>query len=162
MAKGLMPSILGLKARVQREWPRVDLHSLFPLRAKVNSCRSSLPFAEIDDRQTDWWILDDKELRSIPTANIDDYSEAAGNAFEPREAVKGNIARALFYFYTVYRNQAEQGFFQQQAETLCDWNLADPADAAERERSHAIATQQGNDNPFVLDPTLAQRLYCDR
>ena len=159
----------GEGINAEHSWPqskgatgvaKSDLHHLFPARVRVNSRRSNLPFTEIDDRQTERWILDEEELRSIPTSNIDAYSEAVGNAFEPREEVKGNIARALFYFYTVYRNQAEQGFFQQQEETLCAWNLADPPDAAEVERSRAIASKQGNNNPFVLDPTLAQRLYC--
>ncbi|NET30841.1 MAG: endonuclease [Cyanothece sp. SIO1E1] len=159
----------GQGINAEHSWPqskgatgvaKSDLHHLFPARARVNSRRGSLPFAEIDDLQTERWILDDDELSAIPTTNINAYSEAVSQAFEPREDVKGNIARALFYFYTVYRSQAEPGFFQQQADTLCHWNLADPVDAAEVERSHAIATQQGNDNPFVLDLTLAQRLYC--
>ena len=159
----------GKGINAEHSWPqskgatgvaKSDLHHLFPSRVQVNSRRGSLPFAEINDRQTDLWLIDDQELSSIPTTNIDAYSESTGSAFEPREEVKGNIARALFYFYTIYRNQAARGFFEQQQETLCDWNFADPVDAAELERSHAIATKQGKDNPFVLDPTLSQRLYC--
>lgn len=161
----------GNDINAEHSWPqskgatgvaKSDLHHLFPSRVRVNSRRSSLPFAEIDDRQTDRWILDDEELSSIPSNNIDAYSEADSSAFEPREEVKGNIACALFYFYTVYRDQAAPGFFQQQESTLCNWHLADPADAAEIARSRAIAPQQGNNNPFVLDATLAQRVYCDR
>ena len=30
--------------------------------------------------------------------------------FEPREDVKGNIARSMFYFYTIYNNVANQNF----------------------------------------------------
>ena len=137
-----------------------DLHHLFPARANVNSRRGNLPFADINDEQTQRWILDDEELQEIPTINIDAYSESTRDAFEPRESVKGNIARAMFYFNTVYGNQAEPGFFDDQEDTLCEWAVADPVDGAEVERSHAIASQQGNENPFVLDPSLAQRVYC--
>ena len=126
----------------------------------MNSIRSSFPFADIDDSRTERWLIDDQELNTIPTTNIDAYSESTKSAFEPREEVKGNIARALFYFYTIYRDKAEDGFFEQQQDTLCDWNVADPINVAEIERSHEIKTKQGNDNPFVLDPTLAERLYC--
>ncbi len=159
----------GKGINAEHSWPqskgakgvaKSDLHHLFPSRAKVNSRRGSLPFAEIEDSQTDRWLIDELELSTIPTTNIDAYSEATSSGFEPREEVKGNIARALFYFYTVYENQAEPGFFEKQQTTLCDWNVLDPVDAEEIERSHAIATQQGNDNPFVIDPTLANRLYC--
>ena len=141
---------------------RSDLHHLFPSQVDVNRRRSNSPFAEINDQQTEDWILEGQMLPTMPTVNIDAYSEATSRAFEPREAVKGNIARAMFYFYTIYRNQADDSFFQQQVNTLCDWHGADPADIAEVERSREIATRQGNDNPFVLDATLARRLYCDR
>ncbi len=160
----------GNGINAEHSWPqslgatgvaRSDLHHLFPSRVQVNGRRGRLPFAEINDQQTEDWILDDQMLSSIPTSNIDAYSEATDSAFEPREAVKGNIARALFYFYTIYRNQAAAGFFQRQVDTLCDWHVADPADTAEIERSRAISTRQGNDNPFVLDATLAERLYCE-
>ncbi len=159
----------GKGINAEHSWPqskgangvaKSDLHHLFPSQVRVNSIRSSFPFADIDDSRTERWLIDDQELNTIPTTNIDAYSESTKSAFEPREEVKGNIARALFYFYTIYRDKAEDGFFEQQQDTLCDWNVADPINVAEIERSHEIKTKQGNDNPFVLDPTLAERLYC--
>ncbi|WP_375469869.1 endonuclease [uncultured Nostoc sp.] len=74
------------------------------------------------------------------------------------------MARAIFYFYTIYRNQAEGvdlNYFQNQRQTLCKWNQQDLPDITEIERSHAIAQFQGNDNSFVLDVTLAERAYCN-
>lgn len=52
-------------------------------------------------------------------------------------------------------------FFDRQVETLCQWHRIDPADPTEVSRSHAIQKYQGNDNPFVLDPSLAARTYCN-
>ena len=140
---------------------RSDIHHLFPSQVRVNNIRNSFPFAEIDDSRTERWLIENREENTIPSTNIDAYSESINGAFEPREVVKGNIARAMFYFYTIYRDQAEDGFFEGQQDTLCDWHLSDPVDAAEIQRSHGIASQQGNENPFVLDPSLANRLYCN-
>ncbi|MHC5823830.1 MAG: endonuclease, partial [Nostoc sp.] len=99
-----------------------------------------------------------------PSSAIDEFSESAASEFEPREKVKGNIARAIFYFYTIYRDQAkkvDENYFQNQRQTLCKWNQQDLPDLTEIERSHAIAQFQGNDNPFVLDVTLGERAYCN-
>lgn len=141
-----------------------DLHHLFPARVNVNSTRGNWPFADIPDAETNRWFWKEVQRGSIPTQFIDEYSEFESGAFEPREARKGDVARAMFYFYTMYRPQADNaapGFFEQQQETLCRWHQLDPPDTVEVARSHAIAASvQGNDNPFVLDPTLATRSYC--
>jgi FlaG/FlaF family flagellin (archaellin) len=44
-------------------------------------------------------------------------------------------------------------------EVLVEWHEADPVTEAERARSSAIAARQGNENPFVLDATLARRVF---
>jgi uncharacterized protein len=139
-----------------------DLHNLFASRAEVNSDRANFPFADIPDSQTTSWYLDDDELFVKPSPqDIDKYSEFKRGAFEPREAKKGDIARVMFYFRTVYPELADANFFEAQQDTLCTWQADDPVDASEMARSRAIArTLQGNENPFVLDPTLSKRAYC--
>lgn len=142
-----------------------DMHHLYPTRENVNSDRASLPFAEINDSQTNkWYYLAQTRTSPPPTSERDAYSESTGAAFEPREVRKGDIARAMMYFYTIYRDQAnaeDPTFFSQQLETLCDWNDMDPVDADEYQRTLIIERFQGNKNPFVLDCTLASRLnYC--
>ena len=158
-AEHIYPRSKGAKGKAES-----DLHSLFPSRAAVNSARGNYPFAEINDSLTRKWFVDDKTLRTIPTEDIDDYSESINSLFEPRENKKGDVARAMFYFYTIYRFRADEedpDFFPLQQETLCEWNAADPIDAQELERSHLVADVQGNENPFVIDPTLADRAYCN-
>ena len=138
-----------------------DLHHLFPCRMQVNSSRGNDPFAEIPDGITDtWWRLD-YSLTSIPTSNIDLFSEKDNNGyFEPREDHKGNVARAIFYFYTMYREQSDTNFFNAQKETLRQWNLLDAVDQPELDRSQLIATYQSDrENPFVLDTSLVRRAY---
>ena len=142
-----------------------DMHHLFPTRDQVNSGRGNLIFAEVQDNQTDRWYINNTDRSTIPTSNIDGYSEVQFNeGFEPREQFKGDIARACFYFFTMYRTQALQGdpaFFEAQRETLCAWHFQDPVDEKEWNRNQMIATYQDDKvNPFILDCRLA-RLYCD-
>jgi hypothetical protein len=144
---------------------RSDMHHLFPTRLKVNADRGNLPFAEIPDPSTTKWYYKNQLINSIPSANIDAYSEGTAQGFEPREDHKGNVARAIFYFYTMYKDQADAAdsdFFQSQVETLCEWHTLDPVDSLEWHRSIQIGSYQDDKaNPFVLDCSLAGRTYCD-
>ncbi len=142
-----------------------DMHHLFPTRTIINSARASDPFGDIPDEQTDVWFLHLDDQSEVPTEDIELYSEDNNSAFEPREDHKGNVARAMMYFYTMYRSEAvsaDAGYFPQQQSILCQWHLQDPVDSLEWHRSKLIADyQDGKANPFVLDCSLAQRLYCD-
>lgn len=142
-----------------------DMHHLFPTRQVVNTARGTLPFGEIVDSQTDKWYFEDDVITFIPSQGIDNYSELLTNVnFEPREKHKGDVARAYFYFYTMYKSLADQedsDYFEAQRETLCDWHFIDPVDEKEWNRNIKIAEYQGGKrNPFILDCKLA-RLYCD-
>ncbi|MFQ5570516.1 MAG: endonuclease [Rhodothermales bacterium] len=140
-----------------------DLHHLFPTRIEVNAERGNKPFADIPDDQTQMWFRLDQSQSGIPSANIDEYSESTGGAFEPREAHKGNAARAVLYFFTIYESVAERSFLSEyrQLDHLLAWEAQDPADVAEVVRTQRIAQVQGNINPFVVDPSLAQRVFAD-
>lgn len=141
-----------------------DMHHLYPTRVDVNADRGNYPFAEIPDEQTETWYYLDQKSSNVPTSNIDAYSEWAANRFEPREDHKGNVARSMMYFYTMYREQADMAdptYFELQRQTLCAWHFQDPVDAHEWNRTWAIASyQSGKPNPFVLDCTLPERTYC--
>ncbi|MEM6379734.1 MAG: endonuclease [Bacteroidota bacterium] len=143
---------------------RADMHNLFPTRVRANEVRLNFPFGEIPDDDTDFWYINSSETRTKPTSNIDGYSEFKFGTFEPREAHKGNVARAMFYFYTIYRDEAleeDPTFFSDQRQTLCNWHYLDPVDNLELVRTNQIAIfQDQKANPFVLDCTLAKRLYC--
>ncbi|MBI45554.1 MAG: hypothetical protein CMG66_05260 [Candidatus Marinimicrobia bacterium] len=137
-----------------------DMHHLRPCKDNVNSTRSNKPFSEINDYITDTWFWLEYSSTSIPTNNIDEYSESTSNIFEPREDVKGDIARAMFYFYTIYNNVANENFFNDQKEVLYEWHLNDPVNDAEISRTWSIASYQNNiPNPFIIDETLIYRAY---
>ena len=155
-AEHLWPQSKGAKA------VKSDLHNLYPVRMSVNSTRSNYPFAEIPDRETIHWFRKSRERKTVPRGTrIGEYSEFASGRFEPRDSKKGDVARVLFYFRTLYPDLADAAFFDPQRTMLCRWAAADPIDATEVRRSHAIAASpQGNENPFVLDATLPERTYC--
>ncbi len=97
---------------------------------------------------------------SIPSSNINEYSENNSSVFEPREDVKGDIARAMFYFYTIYEEEADDYFFQQQKDILFQWHNQDPITQDEVNRTNLIASYQNNiPNPFILDSSLVNRCY---
>ena len=124
--------------------------------------RDSKPFADINDNETDKWWRSDYYETSIPSQYINEFSEVDNDngKFEPREDVKGNIARSIFYFYTVYNDVADQNFFDIQKETLYTWHKEDPVNEKELERTYAIASYQNNiPNPFIIDSTLIKRIW---
>ncbi|RFP65891.1 hypothetical protein D0N36_06720 [Hymenobacter lapidiphilus] len=84
---------------------RTDIHHLFPTFIQWNSDRGSDPFAEIPDNQTTKWMRGATSQATVPTSNIDEFSEDTNSRFEPREDHKGNLARAIFYFYTMHQGQ---------------------------------------------------------
>ncbi|MFK7807686.1 MAG: endonuclease [Saprospiraceae bacterium] len=143
--------------------PRSDMHHLFPTKTPVNAARGNLPFGDVPDDQTIEWFYLDQTQNNIPSQNIDAYSERGVSSFEPPENFKGNIARAMFYFYTMYKAEADAqnpNFFESQKETLFQWHLDDPVDQKEWDQNMIIASYQGDKvNPFILDCSLAERSY---
>ncbi len=143
---------------------RSDMHNLYPSKVNVNSARGSCVFGEVEDSDAEFWFILGERLSQIPTTDIDGYSEKDEEScvFEPRESVKGDIARAVFYFYTIYQNKANQEdptFFDKQKEVLLTWHQADPVSEKEIRRNELIAFYQGNLNPYTVDATLAERAF---
>jgi len=137
-----------------------DMHHLRPCKSNVNSSRGNKPYNEIQDNLTNTWYWLNTQSNNIPTSNIDEYSESGSNKFEPREDIKGDIARSMFYFYTMYTNEADDNFFNLQKEILYQWHNNDPVTNNEINRTWAIASYQNNiPNPFILDSTLVYRCY---
>lgn len=156
----------------EHTWPRSlmpnaalqegEMHNLFPTISKVNNDRGNLPFGEIDDAQAMGWYGPTGNLpqTTAPTTDRDAFSERLTNIrFEPREDHKGNVARTLAYFYTLY-GTADAAFWEAQRPILVAWNRADPPDSAEVQRSAFIRARQGNDNPYILDTTLVRRAFA--
>jgi len=145
-----------------------DMHHLFPCKSNVNSSRGNDPYAEIPDEDTDKWYRNDTILLTIPTEFIEEYAEKhnpsdpADERFEPREDHKGDAARAMFYFYAMYYDVANNDFWELQKNDLLDWHYLDTPDTNEMNRTWAIASYQDEKpNPFILDNSLALRIWFE-
>lgn len=142
-----------------------DMHHLYPARIGANSARNNFPFATIDAADaTHWYYLTAMERTPSLTPELYSKLDSFASVFEPRMVHRGNAARAIFYFYTMYKQEADAAdptFFARQLPSLCQWHLDDPVDQLEWERTFKMAQyQEGKVNPFVLDCTLPQRTYC--
>ncbi|MDG4475390.1 endonuclease [Thiovibrio frasassiensis] len=111
-----------------------DLHNLWPAEQRYNSSRSSLPFGVIPE--------------NTPRFNNDecDFERTTGeNAIvEPRDEVKGDIARSMLYMIWKYK-LPDHG----QTDLMLQWNMIDPPTDAEKARYKKNLEIQGNSNPYI-------------
>lgn len=144
-----------------------DMNHLRPAFSSANSARGNIPFAEIPDNETITWYLGTTTTSTPIADSLDEYSERRSDpvSWEPREEYKGDIARGMFYFYTMYKSQADEAdpeFFDIQKEYLRSWNTIDSVSAEEYARACAIMEYQDDKvNPFVIDPTLVERAFFE-
>jgi len=143
-----------------------DLHHLYATEVDVNGARGNLPFGDINDSSTNRWYRNNAYITSIPTSLINEYSELLTSIkFEPREDHKGNAARSMFYFYTMYRAEylaidSDTSFFKDQMDELFAWHYTDAVDSRELTRTWQIAVyQQNKPNPYIIDTTLIRRAF---
>ncbi|HZI12188.1 MAG TPA: endonuclease [Myxococcus sp.] len=136
---------------VEHTWPqskgatgdaKSDLHHLFPTDSKANAKRGNFPFGEVVNVK---WSQGGAKFGT----------DAQGRTvFEPPDAHKGNVARAMFYFSATYGKAIPDA----EEAALRKWNTQDAVDAAEVARNRRIATIQGNVNPFVEHSHLSERI----
>jgi hypothetical protein len=147
---------------VEHTWPqsffdkalpmRSDLHHLLPTFQHPNSIRSNLPFGEVTGRSE---------------YSNDAGAKLGGGVFEPPNISKGKVARAVLYFFTRYYDRnITQGayshvFFSDRIEMFLRWNREHPPTADELRRNDLVEDFQGNRNPFVDDPALADRIGAE-
>lgn len=109
-----------------------DMHNLSPSVGEINADRSNYRFAElpsIDRRHGDCDFKVDFRARKA----------------EPRDEVKGLIARVYFYMHDRYGLRMSP----QQERILVDWDSKHPVTPWEIERDRRIAEIMGHSNPFV-------------
>ncbi|MBK8846145.1 MAG: endonuclease [Bacteroidetes bacterium] len=138
-----------------------DIHHLFPSYDLWNTDRGSNPFMDIPDNNTVKWVINNYSQSNIPSNNIDGYSEYRPTDYEPRESHKGDLARALAYFYTMYPSVGPLTDVIS-LNTMLQWNTQDPPNQDEIDRNNAIAFYQGNRNPYIDYPSwMIQAFVCN-
>lgn len=166
-AEHLWPQSLGAGS----EPARSDLHHLRSSEVRANQDRGNLKFGTIPDNEVDrWYNKSSREETGLiftttapPEAERDMWSKVKLNdRFESKLDTKGDIARSMFYFYTIYQDEADaedSGFFSSMDEALLEWHDIDEVDGDEVLRTETISDWQGNVNPFVMDTTLVRRAF---
>ena len=110
-----------------------DLYNLMPVIGEINYFRNNL---EVGSLESTLYSFGDCKIK------IGSYH------FEPRNGIKGLIARTYFYMHETYKNfniVNEENFHQ-----LVKWNKSFPPTEFELKRSKRIERQQGNSNSFVF------------
>jgi len=132
-----------------------DAHHIRPTDVSVNSSRGNLDF--------------DNGGQQHPEATGCYYDS---DSWEPRDEVKGDVARMIFYMAVRYEGgngepdlevvdqvntspAPQHGKFS----TLYEWHQQDPPDAFEIHRNDVIYSYQGNRNPFIDHPEFLVQIY---
>ncbi len=156
----------GSKTNIEHSWPQSkfskefgkylqkgDLHHLFIANSKANHARSNFNFGEVESYFNTHGHCENAGLGLL--VDTPDYVASSSNEhYEPPKKIRGNIARALFYFSVRYKKKINdtQEYF------LKKWHREDPVDDKDRNRNTRIMKIQGNRNPFVDYPSLVDRI----
>ncbi|MGI9301398.1 MAG: endonuclease I family protein [Gammaproteobacteria bacterium] len=119
-----------------------DMHNLYPSRVDLNKERSSFRFGIVKG-----------ERRRFGKCDFEvDYR---ARVVEPREPVRGEVARAMFYM----SNEYGVAIFPKATRLLKQWHRADPPSEDERRRNDVIEQLQGTRNKFIDEPGLVGRQF---
>ncbi|VBB18184.1 hypothetical protein YASMINEVIRUS_647 [Yasminevirus sp. GU-2018] len=133
-----------------REPMKGDMHHLYPADIEVNGLRGNLKFNELEGVESNAKNIRGKKI---------DY-EKSDTSFEPPEVSKGNIARAVAYFYVRYPSYRTNLLTKVLSPHLMIlWNRYDPVDSSEALRNKNIFGYQNNLNPFILFPKLIDVVF---
>ena len=122
-----------------------DLHHLFTTDGGINSARGNKPFG---------WVPN-------PTLTYTGGSKANSIWFEPRDAHKGPVARAVLYFALRHaaNSQVNLSFLDTaQQRMLREWVNLYPSDSIAIRRNNEVQAAQSNRNPLVDYPQFLERM----
>lgn len=139
-----------------------DLFNLMPCQTSINSKKSNYVMGKVKTQTNG---------NGCTTIGKD---SAGRQVWEPADEWKGDFARNYFYMVTIYSNLTwtsagldmlennDWPTLQPWAYTLLlQWSRQDPVDDIEKERNEAVYGIQGNRNPFVDYPNLAEYIWGD-
>ena len=126
-----------------------DLHNLYPAISHLNYERQSYRFGEVKGEKRHYGEQCDFEVNKRK------------RVAEPRDAVRGELARSMLYMEHQYRD-AGLKLFNKQAALMLQWHDIDPPSQEEVERNDRIEKLQGNRNPFIDDPDFAKNYAKQR
>ena len=170
-SKGSAVSGMNIEHSVAKSWwggnqnnAYCDIHHLNPSDQNANSRKSNYPLGELTS--VSW----DNGVTFVGKANIDGSSQ---NAYEPCDEYKGDFARVFMYMFTCYQDLTWKYTWMNYekstyptlkpwaVELLLKWHKQDPVSEKEVNRNNAVYAVQGNRNPYVDYPQLADYVWGD-
>ena len=144
-----------------------DLFNLNPSNSSANSSKGSWPIAVVDGSTTySNGVIKVGKSSSRPGGVID--------AWEPADEYKGDFARSYMYMVTSYEdlsakwtgnsvNQLDNNtypvFEQWTVDLFLRWCAQDPVSQKEIDRNNEIYKIQGNRNPYIDYPLMAEYVW---
>ena len=151
-----------------------DVFHIYPTDIKVNSQRGNNPYGECDDKNSVRLTYGNYVAKGkLGPCNYPGYT---GTVFEPDDEYKGDLARTFFYMATCYKNELPswpgspqlnyaankyKAFSTWTINMLMEWTRLDPVSEKEIKRNEAVYGIQGNRNPFIDHPELAEYIWGD-
>lgn len=151
----------------QKNQAYCDIQQLRPSNSRANSSKGSWPMAVVDGKKTyDNEVIKVGKSSSRPGGEI--------SAWEPSDEYKGDFARIYMYMVTCYEDYASKWtgnsanqldnntypvFEPWTVELLLKWCRQDPVSDWEIQRNDKVYEIQGNRNPYVDYPELAEYVW---
>lgn len=163
-----------------------DLFHLVPTDGKVNGMRSNYAFGEVASAT---YTYNNSKLGSAKKITITNTmlgtsfttSSVPEKVFEPADEYKGDFARGYFgtmikwttaytmssgdgawFFNNTYTEAGHFGLADYGIALLMKWHRQDPVSQKEIDRNNGIEAAQGNRNPFIDYPCLAEYLWGNK
>lgn len=163
-----------------------DLFHLVPTDGKVNGMRSNYAFGEVASAT---YTYNNSKLGSAKKITITNTmlgtsfttSSVPEKVFEPADEYKGDFARGYFgtmikwttsytmssgdgkwFFNNTYTEGGHFGLANYGLALLMKWHRQDPVSQKEIDRNNGIQATQGNRNPFIDHPELAEYIWGNK
>ncbi|ADR22497.1 hypothetical protein MATR_36570 [Marivirga tractuosa] len=148
------------------EGPGTDCHHLAVADISTNGARGNMNFDYGDTFYTD--------TQGFYSGSTLSKTSSTADVWEPRDEVKGDVARMMFYMATRYEGEngdvdleltetllgsTDKSPYHGKLSVLLEWHQQDPVSAAEIQRNNVIYSYQNNRNPFIDHPEYVCEIY---
>lgn len=125
-----------------------DIHHIRPEDNQINSKRGNLPYGYANGGTPVMY-------KGVQCGTI------GSGRFEPTDQVKGDVARIVMYLLVRYSasDSYKISAILPSFEVMLEWNELDPVNDFEKVRNERCYEIQGNRNPFIDHPELAEQIW---
>ena len=151
-----------------------DLMMIIPTDGYVNQRRSNYPYGVCNGSDVVTYTNEELGVSMLGKLGKSTYNGYTAKVFEPDDEYKGDFARIYFYMVTCYKSDVAnwpgcdqldyqdnqyKAFSDWSIQMLMEWHRADPVSQKELIRNEGVYEKQGNRNPFVDHPELAEYIW---